>query len=155
MGFWDVVGILYKHVRFYQFHWISLLFDHHEMACRRKDPPRRVDMNEVSSSSFHKKIGWVIDKTVWTLTLLEPFENRMCPLVSKYIWDFSFGHYFWCYWALFGAIRCYLFERYWELFRLFRQNVLPRKGFHGIYRKIDLYMFCAFSDIIVYTGATF
>ena len=51
MRFWnflDVVGILYKHIRFYQFHQIQLLCDHQELACTSKDPPRRVDMKEMS-----------------------------------------------------------------------------------------------------------
>ena len=44
-----IVRIQYEHVRFYQFHQIPLLWDHHchqELACTLKDPPRRVDRNE-------------------------------------------------------------------------------------------------------------
>ena len=47
------VRILYRHIRFHQFHQISLLCDHQELACTPKDPPRRVDMNERSLISFY------------------------------------------------------------------------------------------------------
>ena len=82
LDFWDVVGILYKHMRCYQFHQISILCDHQRLACTQKDPPRRVDMNEMSLISFRKNTDWIIDKTVWKLTLLEPLENRICAFVS-------------------------------------------------------------------------
>ena len=66
--FLDVVGILYKHVRFFQFHQIALLCDHQELACTSKDPPRRVDMKEMSLICWGKNISWVIEK---------PFENLL------------------------------------------------------------------------------
>ena len=56
LDFLDVVRILYKHVRFYQFHQIPLLCDHQELACTPKDPPRRVDMKEMNLIYFHKNI---------------------------------------------------------------------------------------------------
>ena len=40
---------------FYKFHKISLLCDHQELACTPKDPPRRVDMNEMSLICFYNK----------------------------------------------------------------------------------------------------
>ena len=48
LNFLDVVRILCKHVKLYQFHQIPLLCDHQELACTPKDPPRRVDMKEMS-----------------------------------------------------------------------------------------------------------
>ena len=62
MRFWDfldVVGILYKHVRFFQFHQIALLCDHQELACTSKDPPRRVDMKKMSLIVFYKIFGFI------------------------------------------------------------------------------------------------
>ena len=38
---------------FYKFHQISLLCDHQELACTPKDPPRQVDMNEMSLICFY------------------------------------------------------------------------------------------------------
>ena len=52
--FLDVVSVLYKHVRFYQFHQIPLLCDHQELACTPKDPPWRVDIKN-ESDFFDKK----------------------------------------------------------------------------------------------------
>ena len=49
------VRILYRQLRFYKFHQISLLCDHQELACTPKDPPRRVDMNEMSLIYFYTK----------------------------------------------------------------------------------------------------
>ena len=79
--FLDIVGILYKHIRFFQFHQIALLCDHQELACTSKDPPRRVDMKDMSLIFLYKNIYWVIDKTVWKPTLVDPFENRKCALI--------------------------------------------------------------------------
>ena len=126
-GFWDVVGILYKHVRFYRFHQIPFLCDHHELACTAKDPPRRVDMNESSLIFFIRKF---IESST------EPFEN---PL----FWNLLTTAYVFLYFNIFGilllsiisvAIECYwaLFEPYWALFRPFRQNLVLQKGPHGI-----------------------
>ena len=52
-----VVGILYKHVRFCRFRQIALLCDHQELTCTSKDPPRRVDMKEMSLILFGKNIS--------------------------------------------------------------------------------------------------
>ena len=79
--FLDFVGILYKHVRFFQFHQIALLRDHQKLACTSKDPPWRVDMKDMSLIFLYKNIYWVIDKTVWKPTLVDPFENRKCALI--------------------------------------------------------------------------
>ena len=73
LGFF--VRISYKHKRCYQFHNISLLFNHQGLACTPKDPPRRVDRNERSLISFYKTIYCVIDKTVWKPTLVKPFQT--------------------------------------------------------------------------------
>ena len=62
------VRILYRHIRFYQFHKISLLCDHQELACTPKDPPRRVDMKETSVISFIRKLIELSTK---------PFENLL------------------------------------------------------------------------------
>ena len=56
LDFLDIVGILYKHVRFFQFHQIALLRDHQELACTSKDPPRRVDMKDMSLIFLYKNI---------------------------------------------------------------------------------------------------
>ena len=53
-GFSDV-RILYRHIGFYKFHQISFLCDHQELACTPKDPPRRVDMKEISLICFYNK----------------------------------------------------------------------------------------------------
>ena len=94
--FVDVAGILYTHIRFYHFHQNTLLCDDQELACTPKDSPRRVDMNARSIISFHKKIDWAIDQIVWKLTLVEPFENRSCALISWYICS-----YIWMYLILY------------------------------------------------------
>ena len=57
LDFLDVVGILYKHVGFFHFRQIALLCDHQELACTSKDPPRRVDMKEMSLIFFGKNIS--------------------------------------------------------------------------------------------------
>ena len=62
--FSEAVRILYKHVRSYQLNQILLLCDHQELACTPKDPPRRIDMKELSLISFCNAIYWVIDRTV-------------------------------------------------------------------------------------------
>ena len=82
LDFLDIVGILYKHIGFFQFHQIALLCDHQELACTSKDPPRRVDMKEMSLILSWKNICWVIDKTVWKPPLVTLFENRICALIS-------------------------------------------------------------------------
>ena len=83
--FLNVVGILYKHIRFYKFHQIPLLCDRQELACTPKDPPRRVDMNEISLICFYNKNHWVINKNVWKPALWDLLENRICALISWYI----------------------------------------------------------------------
>ena len=72
LDFLDVVGILYKHVRSYQFHQISFLCEHHDLACTLKDPPRRVDMNEMSFRNVYRTNYWVIDETVSKPTIVTP-----------------------------------------------------------------------------------
>ena len=57
LDFLDIVGILYKHVRFFQFHQIALLCDHQELACTSKDLPRRVDMKEMRLIFWGKNIS--------------------------------------------------------------------------------------------------
>ena len=110
---------------FYNFQQISRLCYHQELACTPKDPPRWVDMNEISLICFHKRIDWVIDKTVCKPTLSDPFENRI--FVSWYIWDFAFGHYFGCYLSA-GGRYWTLFERDVALFRLFMQKNRTTEG---------------------------
>ena len=68
LDFLDVVGILYKHVKYFQFHQIALLCDHQELACTSKDPPRRVDMKEMSLFSFIRTFLELSTK---------PFENLL------------------------------------------------------------------------------
>ena len=74
---------------FYKFHQISLLCDHQELACTPKDPPRRVDMNEMSLICFCNQNDWVIDKNVWKPALLDLLQNRICAFISWYISDFA------------------------------------------------------------------
>ena len=70
---------------FYNFHQISLLCDHQELACMPKDPPRRVDMNEMnliffiirmielSTKPFENQLFWTCWKTAHVLL----YRNRM------------------------------------------------------------------------------
>ena len=67
----DVVSILHKHVRSYQFHQIPLLCDHQELACTPKDPPRRVDMKEASLIVFRKNVRKMIELPT------KPFQNLL------------------------------------------------------------------------------
>ena len=57
---WDL-GIFWMlleyDTRFYRFHEIALLCDHQELACTSKDPPRRVDMKEMSLIFWGKNIS--------------------------------------------------------------------------------------------------
>ena len=55
--------------RVYQFHQTPVLCDHQDLACTPKDPPRRVDMKEISI--FLRKL---IDLST------KPFENLL-------LWD--------------------------------------------------------------------
>ena len=70
----DVVSMLYKHVRSYRFHQIPLLCDHQALACTPKDPPRRVDMKEMSFKHIHGTIDWAVDNTVSEHTLVTPIR---------------------------------------------------------------------------------
>ena len=79
--FWIFWMLLEYDTRFFQFHEIGLLCDHQELACTSKDPPRRVDMKEMSLIFWGKNISWVIEKTVWKPTLVTLFENRICALI--------------------------------------------------------------------------
>ena len=54
--FWISWMLLEYDTRFYRFHEIHFLCDHQELACTPKDPPRQVNMKELSSISFHKNI---------------------------------------------------------------------------------------------------
>ena len=49
LDFLDVVRTLYKHEWFHDFHRISFLRDHQELACTPKDPRRPVDMKEINA----------------------------------------------------------------------------------------------------------
>ena len=49
---------------FDQFHKISLLCYRQELACTPNDPPRRVDMNEISLVCFYNENDRVVDNTV-------------------------------------------------------------------------------------------
>ena len=94
------VGILYKHVRLYQFHQISLLCDHHELACTLKDPSRRVDMKQTSPISFRKKIDWVIGKQSFeNLLSWDILKPNMCSYSLIY-----FGSLLIASWSLLIAI---------------------------------------------------
>ena len=53
--FWMLLEYYVGMQGFYKFHQIPLLCDHHELARTPKDPPRRVDMNEMSLISCCKK----------------------------------------------------------------------------------------------------
>ena len=79
--FWILLEYYISTWGFFQFHQIALLCDHQELACTSKDPPRRVDMKDMSLIFLYKNIYWVIDKTVWKPTLVDPFENRKCALI--------------------------------------------------------------------------
>ena len=46
----DVVRLFYKHLGLYKCHKIPLVYDHQELACTPKYPPRRVDMKEITFS---------------------------------------------------------------------------------------------------------
>ena len=94
LNFVDVVRILYKHVRLYQFHQISLLYDHQELACTPKDPPRRAGI-KMSLTSFYKKMYWVVDKAVWKPSLVEQFKTAYVLLHLNEIdyinWMYTWG----------------------------------------------------------------
>ena len=101
LDFLDVVRLLYKHRRLYQFHQILLLCDHQELACTLKDPPRRVDMKEISL------ICLCLRKNIELST--KPFEdlllwNRLKPnmtLLSQWM-----NHINWmCAWEPPGGFR--------------------------------------------------
>ena len=49
---------------FYKLDQVSLLCYHNQLTCTPKDPPRRVDMNEISLICFYNENNRVIDKTV-------------------------------------------------------------------------------------------
>ena len=49
--------MLLEYIRSYQFHKTPLLCDDQELACTPKDPPRQVDMNEMSLTSCYRKIN--------------------------------------------------------------------------------------------------
>ena len=58
--FYEIVGFVWMlleyDTRFYRFHEIALLCDHQELACTSKDPPRRVDMKDMSLIFLYKNI---------------------------------------------------------------------------------------------------
>ena len=54
--FWISWMLLEYDTRFYRFHEIQLLCDHQELACTPKDPPRLVDMKEMSLIVLYKNI---------------------------------------------------------------------------------------------------
>ena len=84
-GFRECCSNMISTHMFYQLHQVPLLCDHQELACTLEDPPRRVDVNEMSLISFHKNNYCVIDKTVWTPTLESCgtfWKPHMCFYIS-------------------------------------------------------------------------
>ena len=77
LGLMDVVKILYSHAWLLQISSIPNLCDHQALAHTSKDPPQRIDMNEMSLIKCYKKVHWVIDKTVWKPSLLDLLEHRI------------------------------------------------------------------------------
>ena len=52
----------------------QLLCDHQELSCTPKDPPGRVNMNEMSFRNIYGTFFGVVDKTVSEPTLVTPIR---------------------------------------------------------------------------------
>ena len=81
VDFLDAARTLHEHSQFYQCHQVPLLCDRQELASTPKDPPRRVEMEEMSLIVLQENAS-SCDKTVRKPTLGEPFENRICVFIS-------------------------------------------------------------------------
>ena len=62
--FWMLLEYYIGRQGFYKFHKITFVCYHQELACTPNDPPRRVDINEMSLIRFYNKHAGIIDKTV-------------------------------------------------------------------------------------------
>ena len=77
----DVVRILSRDERFYQFHQIPFLRDHQQLACTPKDPPRRVEIKQMSRFVCMRKIIESSTKSFENLLLW----NRLKPAYVYYM----------------------------------------------------------------------
>ena len=102
-------------IRIYQFHQISVLCYHQELACTPKDPPRRVDMNErslicfyneLSTKPFENLLFWACWKTAYALLYHNIYPIYLYCLTIALLCTIL------CYLALFCSILLY-FGKVW------------------------------------------